>query len=228
MFLWTGLSDVHSFLEILEQSSLPLKPISLLDFGCGCGRLLRFLRGVPENVLRLHGADVNGEHVAWCREHLAPIAFTRNELTPPLPFADATFDALWSLSVFTHLPERVGDAWRAELARVLVPGGIAILTVQGSTSLSKAEADPALAARIGWDTALVLRARGELAVHGHAYARYDATSLAAAKAGDDYGLHFTTEEHVRARWLGAHFELVEYRPGGLRGWQDILVLRRRA
>jgi len=228
MFLWTGLSDMHAFLELLEvhlEAPPATRAVRLLDFGCGCGRLLRFLRGAHE--LELHGADVNAQHIEWCRAHLAPIAFTLSELAPPLPFPSGHFDALWSLSVFSHLDEATGRVWRAELARVLRPGGILIATVQGLASLARAEADPELARRIGWSPAHVERARAALAAHGHGFVRYDTTSLAAARAGDNYGLHYTTEEQVRSTWPGEQLELLEYRPGGLRGWQDIVVLKRR-
>ena len=227
MFLWTGLCDVHAFLALLGRhlQSLPddRRP-RLLDFGCGCGRLLRFLRGTRE--LELHGVDVNASHVEWCRTHLAPITFTATSVRPPLPFAPGHFDGLWSLSVFTHLDERAGRAWRAELARVLAPGGILIATVQGETALAKAEADPELARRLGWDSAHRARARAALAESGHGFVRYDATSLAAARAGHEYGLHYTTEDHVRRHWQHDGLELLEYCPGELRGWQDVVVLRR--
>lgn len=228
MFLWTGLSDMHAFLEILEnhlEAPPATRPLRFLDFGCGCGRLLRFLR--EASGLELHGADVNAQHIEWCRANLAPIAFLASALVPPLPFASGHFDGLWSLSVFSHLDEATGRVWRAELARVLTPGGILIATVQGETSLARAEADPALALRIGWNPAHVERARAALAAHGHGFVRYDTQSLAAAHAGDNYGLHYTTEQHLRRTWPDEQLELLEYRPGGLRGWQDVVVLKRR-
>jgi ubiquinone/menaquinone biosynthesis C-methylase UbiE len=59
-------------------------------------------------------------------------SFSVNDNLPPLPFADSTFDLIYSISIFTHLPEDMQFAWLAELARVLVAGGYAVLTVHGS------------------------------------------------------------------------------------------------
>jgi SAM-dependent methyltransferase len=231
LFLWSGLIDVHAFLELLERYGRPSPPRPRGRMSASARLRLRmrealaFLRGAIE--LELHGVDVNADHVDWCRRHLAPIAFEKTALEPPLPFERAHFDGIWSLSVFTHLSEELGLAWREELARILAPGGILILTVQGETALAKAEADPEFAARLGWTHAHVQAARSALARSGHGSLRYDARSLADAKAGEDYGSHYATEAHVRRHWLHSGLELLEFQPGGLRGWQDIVVLRKR-
>lgn len=40
-------------------------------------------------------------------------------------------DLVYSYSVFTHLPEPMINAWVAELARVLKPGGLLLTTILG-------------------------------------------------------------------------------------------------
>jgi ubiquinone/menaquinone biosynthesis C-methylase UbiE len=100
----------------------------VLDFGCGCGRTMRwFLHKYP--AVEFHGADVDAEAIQWCREHLRNASFVRNEPAPPLPYPDASFDAIYCLSVFTHLDEPMQDAWLAELSRLLAPSGVLLLTV---------------------------------------------------------------------------------------------------
>ena len=100
----------------------------VLDFGCGCGRTLRwFLRDFPG--VEFHGADVDEEAIAWCRRNLPGGHFERNQPQPPLPYADGFFDVIYCLSVFTHLDEALQDLWLAELGRLLAPGGVALLTV---------------------------------------------------------------------------------------------------
>lgn len=102
---------------------------SVLDFGCGCGRTLLWLaREYPE--VRWAGADVDAESVAWCRANI-PGEFVANDPLPPLKFADASFDAIYAVSVFTHLSAEYQRAWLAELARVLRPGGWLLVSFHG-------------------------------------------------------------------------------------------------
>jgi SAM-dependent methyltransferase len=100
----------------------------VLDFGCGCGRTLRwFLRDFPGT--EFHGADVDEQAIAWCRKNLPAAIFVQNQPQPPLPYPGRHFDVIYCLSVFTHLDEAMQDLWLAELSRLLAPGGVVLLTV---------------------------------------------------------------------------------------------------
>jgi SAM-dependent methyltransferase len=105
--------------------------LAVLEWGCGPARVIRhlgdFLRGEPS----LAGSDYNPETIAWCRANIPGIRFEKNELAPPLPFPGGSFDAVYALSVLTHLSEAMHFAWRDELKRVLRPGGILIVTAHG-------------------------------------------------------------------------------------------------
>jgi SAM-dependent methyltransferase len=88
---------------------------------------------------------MDARRVAWCNEHIAPLhprfrfqaidvynvderdgAVAAASLTFPYP--DADFDLVFLFSVFTHmLPEGV-ERYLAEIARVLKPGGRAVIT----------------------------------------------------------------------------------------------------
>ena len=235
LFLWTGLCDVEGMLGHFHQHreedgrrrSQPARGRPrLLDFGCGCGRLLRFLVGHGD-LFELHGTDVNPEHVAWCREFLEPISFTTNAPRPPLAWPDGYFDGIWSLSVFTHLDQEQGAAWRAELARVLAPGGVLIATTHGATALAKIAAEPALAAQVGFAPERQRDVQRQMASEGFVFVPYQGDVLEVARAGEVYGLTFASAEHVERSWSDERFELAAHLPGGLRGWQDVVVLRRR-
>ena len=91
---------------------------SVLDFGCGCGRVTRYWSGFAGSVA---GSDIDGPAVAWCRSNLAFARFEQNRLEPPLAFERESFDLVYALSVFTHLTGELQLAWRDELRRVLRP-----------------------------------------------------------------------------------------------------------
>ncbi len=90
----------------------------VLDIGVGDGRMPRLLR--PDSRATFIGLDLTDQlrqspTLNVCADARA------------LPFADATFDVVYSLGVVEHFPE-TGDAL-AEHVRVLRPGGMLFFTV---------------------------------------------------------------------------------------------------
>lgn len=98
------------------------------------GRVIRHLRGMTQ--AQLFGSDQSAKLVDWCESNLPFATFTINRLEPPLDFPDDKFDFVYALSVFTHLPAALQDAWMAELHRVLIPGGHLLLSTHGRYQLS--------------------------------------------------------------------------------------------
>jgi SAM-dependent methyltransferase len=126
-------------------ADLPLEvSASVLDFGCGCGRLARQLLQQQPRPGRYLGLDRHAGMIDWCRSQLAPAAATfefrhhnafhphlnPGGLTEPLPFpaADESFSLVVAWSVFTHLLEAEADFYLREVARVLTSDGAAITT----------------------------------------------------------------------------------------------------
>ena len=108
---------------------------SMLDFGCGCARVLRAVR--QQSKAKLHGTDIDAEAIEWCRANYSTMAkFGINQAMPPLEYGDAMFDLVFSVSIFTHLPEDMQFAWLKELQRVTMPGGISYsrLTARNTSS----------------------------------------------------------------------------------------------
>ncbi|HEX6872061.1 MAG TPA: class I SAM-dependent methyltransferase [Micromonosporaceae bacterium] len=104
----------------------------VLDFGCGCGRVLRHFRPEREAGTEFHGVDLDAGAIAWCSGNLAGLGtFRVGPAQPPLPFADGWFDVAYGISVFTHLADAAHEAWLDELRRVVRPGGVALLTGYG-------------------------------------------------------------------------------------------------
>ena len=129
-FLKSGTIAADAIRGALRGIGRPIESFrSLLDFGCGCGRVLRHWCGIPG--LALHGSDYNPAGPAWVRSHLPSVDARVNELAPPLPFDAGAFDLAYALSVFTHLPTELQRPWMEELRRVVRPGGVVILSLHG-------------------------------------------------------------------------------------------------
>jgi SAM-dependent methyltransferase len=126
-FIEVGRRTAGNVAHCFETVGRPLASVhDVLDFGCGCGRTLAWLtRQYPQ--VRWYGADVDSEAIEWCRGRL-PGVYKTNPPQPPLPFGDGSFDAVFAVSVFTHLDEATQRAWVPELRRVLKPGGILLLS----------------------------------------------------------------------------------------------------
>ena len=130
LFLDVGKSCARGIVAMLKICDVDLdERRAILDFGCGCGRVIRHFHALTGPSL--HGTDYDPQLVAWCQGNLPFAKFGVNDLRPPLAYADGTFDFVYSLSVFTHLDEPLQRSWLCELSRVLSPDGYLMLTTQG-------------------------------------------------------------------------------------------------
>lgn len=122
-FLSSGLRSAEYFKTLINRNGADFGAMAaVLDFGCGCGRLARHMPSLTN--AKVYGCDLNPSLIKWCQDNLNG-EFCVNGLTPPLAYADDSFDALYMLSVFTHLRLETQNAWISELARILKPGGFA-------------------------------------------------------------------------------------------------------
>jgi SAM-dependent methyltransferase len=106
---------------------------SILDWGCGAGRVTRYL--ISDSGQKVTGADIDPDNIGWCRANLVGGRFEIVPLMPKTQFRDGEFDLALGCSVFTHLKEDVQFAWLNELRRVIRPGGYAFMSVRGPAYL---------------------------------------------------------------------------------------------
>jgi SAM-dependent methyltransferase len=196
-FLDSGRDTVAEFDAVLRASGGGLADArAVLDLGCGCGRLARWAPK-PE---RLTGFDINARLVRWCAANL-PGRFRTVRLGRPLPAGQGAFDQLYACSVITHLRRDTARAWLAEIARVLEPGGRALITFHDARHPN---AEPV---------------RDQLAAEGWAV-RFDSLE------GSNHLASFVTAE-VLADLARPHLELIDVRASDTTACgQAIAVLRR--
>jgi SAM-dependent methyltransferase len=109
---------------------------SMLDWGCGCGRVTRHMLTGRGPKQRVTGIDIDADNVAFAAGHYSDGTFQAVDLLPPTPFADGSFDLVVATSVMTHLDEPTQFAWLAELRRITRPGAVVILTTHGNTAVA--------------------------------------------------------------------------------------------
>lgn len=122
----TVANRINAYLQQAKGKSLS-NIGTVLDWGCGCARVSRYIRKLGCSTL--HGVDVDPTNFQWCKSHLDWFEVQLSQLSPPLPFPDRHFDLIVGISIFTHLREPSQVEWLKELARVLKPGGTCLVTV---------------------------------------------------------------------------------------------------
>ena len=111
--------------EVVREQGSALK---LLDVATGTGQFLTFVRqSYPETAVT--GVDLSPHYLAEAEQRLA--RFGGAELlqgqAENLPVADASYDVVTCIYLFHELPADVRSQVTREFARVLKPGGRAIL-----------------------------------------------------------------------------------------------------
>jgi SAM-dependent methyltransferase len=114
----------------LAATFLGGRPVTVCEWGCGPGRVIRHLPGLLPKESKIFGTDYNPRSIEWCSANL-PGKYFINKLAPPLPLEAEQVDMLYAISIFTHLSEGMHEEWLKELLRVVRPGGIILLTVHG-------------------------------------------------------------------------------------------------
>jgi SAM-dependent methyltransferase len=137
------------------------RPASVLDFGCGVGRVLLPL---AEGARRAVGCDVSPEMLAEARANAAALGAAHVELVESddaLSRVRGPFDLVHSFITFQHIPPGRGERILAALLARVAPGGVAALhfTYARRASVARKLVHGARRASRLAD-ALVLRARG--------------------------------------------------------------------
>jgi SAM-dependent methyltransferase len=148
---WSGRGDEwnaspewkQSLVEDVLARWIP-ESMDVLEIGPGAGRWSEVL---SDRASRLTLVDVSEGPLALCRERFAGndrihyVLSCGNDLPG---VADGSIDAVWSFDVFVHVAPRDLAVYLQEIARVLVPGGVAV--IHHSDGRNRGE----LPSRAGW------------------------------------------------------------------------------
>jgi SAM-dependent methyltransferase len=209
----TGYNAFRTMEAMLRRYGIePQSGISLLDWGCGHGRVTRhFIRHWPQADIL--GMDIDADNIAWCRVNLPGGRFEASPLMPPSPLQASSIDAIFSISVMTHLAEPVQQAWLMELARILKPNGLALISFGGPGAVAWSSV---------WQNPVYVSNWQAMGLHSD-----QPDPALAGKIDDDsyYRNAAQTWDYTMAAWQ-KHFEIITILPEGL-GNLDFAVMRKR-
>ena len=157
--------------------------VSVLDVGCGSGRLAVEL---VRSGAAVTGIDVSEARLAAARERArqagVDIGFLHADMTEPLPFGDGAFAA--AVSRLSLMIASDPEAVLRELARVVAPGGPVVTAVWARVEENPWFGEPraAVAAVLGADRAAFALVFGRLGDLAELVELYDRAGLEATAA----------------------------------------------
>ena len=178
----------------------------VLDFGCGCGRILMWFEPVAK-ASRFYGSDIDAEAINWSRRNIQSVEFQTNAQLPPLPYQNDKFDFVYAISIFTHMSEDYQFYWLEEIKRVVRTGGHVILTVRGDFHRD----------RMSPQEFHRLQQVGFL---------FEQQPESVQGIFPDYYQRATQSREYILSTYSRYFEVLEYVPNGLDHCQDIVVLQK--
>jgi SAM-dependent methyltransferase len=193
---------------------------SVLDFGCGAGRVLPHLASLAPGAT-CTGCDVDRTAVGWAAGHRPELRWEVSQFDPPLPFAAESFDLVYSISVFSHLDEQRQDSWLKDIARVLRPDGVALLSVHGDHAFEQFRNG---SVRTAWCPRSAFE-RPRLGDDELAFVPYRRSVWIEAElpgVTGDYGLAFHGGGYIRRHWATA-LHVVDVIGQAISSWQDLVV-----
>jgi SAM-dependent methyltransferase len=177
---------------------------SVLDFGCGCGRVIGFLRQLLPDAA-WYGADIDAELISWMRSNYPKVEVVQNPFHPPSTFQDGQFDLIYGISVFTHLNELFQDEWLTELNRITRPGALLLLSIHGETCYPP-------------DVEMLKK-------NGFVYQVMKTGFYKLDGLPDFYQSAWHTQSYIKSHW-SRWFKVVDIIKKGINNHQDIVILQR--
>jgi ABC-type polysaccharide/polyol phosphate transport system ATPase subunit/SAM-dependent methyltransferase len=132
-YLAQGLAAAEAAIAVFGESPAEL----VLEWGCGSGRALGWLRSYPGWREWYRGCDPDAEVIAWAAEHIGGELIVCGE-EPPLPYSADTFRGVLALRMMPWIHPQCHRIWYSELRRVVRPGGRILVAAQGPSQVPSA------------------------------------------------------------------------------------------
>jgi SAM-dependent methyltransferase len=166
-YLSVGLSAVRCINTVLDRANRKQPVTSVLDFPCGYGRVLRFLKvRFPE--AKIMGVEIEQEYLDFCESAFnVDTAISKKDISQ-LKIA-GKYDVIWCGSLFTHIDQKSAEDLLKLFNSKLTKNGVCVFTTHGQLPinwLKKKERDYGLTPKS------VKQLLAQLKKSGYGYADY--------------------------------------------------------
>lgn len=132
-YLSVGLSASRCIREALQRSSVEYTVESILDFACGYGRVLRFLRVMFPNS-DITAVDTDSTALDFCCRSFSVTTLLSNTTFSSL-FLPQRFDLIWCGSLVTHIDEQATANLLQFFHDHVSDQGVCVFTTHGQRSI---------------------------------------------------------------------------------------------
>ena len=202
-----GAASARKIVDLVGTfSDLDPRSIDFLEFASGYGRVSRHLKKIPR--IRLTCCDIHEHAIPFLDSELG-LKAVLSETVPEALVMPQTYDVVFALSFFSHLPRSSFGRWIQALYETLSTPGYLVFTTHGIKSCAFQGITPAdLPADGFW---------------------YRPTSEQYDLDPSEYGTSITTPDFVIGEiYRQTRAPIVEYRQGAWWGHEDLWVLKREA
>jgi len=213
----SGIEDLRMVRKLVPQASFR----HVLDFGGATGRFARHVVLDDPNA-QVTITDLNVNHVEWVERHFGPsVRAVKVSPYPYFPLADRSVTLCVGLSVFTHI-DSYESGWLAEVERVLVDGGYALLTIHSEETWRALTTQPGLLKRLQQHPEFVEAFRlGEPMPAGRQVFTSNPNSI-------EHNCNvFVDSDYIHQRW-SRWFEVVDIAHRAHHDFQAAVILRKKS
>ena len=209
-FLDSGRECAADIMRVLDLAAMDVQKFrSILDFGCGCSRVLRYLIPFLPRA-RFYGCDIDPVAIEWSTKNVPPAQYSLVPHLPPTAYPREQFDFIYGLSVFTHLDLPRQILWLEELHQMLRPDGCLLLTVQGAAAYDAVK------------NTISKKQQQEFDSIGYLF-----LENISDKVLPDWYQTAIYQEHFGRLVFQSGFSILRYDSKGLASYQDLLLLRKK-
>lgn len=214
--------EIFEILNTQMISHTSTKNKKILDFGCGCGRVLFPFHFRTNSTI--YGSDIDHTAISYLKAFIESNRLVVNKFEPPTSFPDKFFDIIYSISIWTHIDSVRSVMWLGEMSRILKSGGYCFITTAGLGALKQRRRESEKHWLRKWQNidSQILEDEGYL------FMNYDGLRNNPdfyVGVDGDYGLSAIHPNYIRNNWTD-YFEVKSIIESYV-GYQDLVILKKR-